>query len=105
VDAIYAATAAPPAAGEPEHPDRKPQAGMLLRAAADLKLDLSKSWLIGDSHRDMVAGKRARCRGCILVRTGHPVDQAAIAEACHVVDDVLAAARHIHAACGFAIER
>src|SRR3954451_11720011 len=48
LDATYycpAAPAAPPAA---EHPDRKPGAGMLLRAAADLGLDLPRSWAVGD---------------------------------------------------------
>src|SRR5262245_38493153 len=95
LDAIYAATAAPPTDGEPEHPDRKPNPGMLLRAAAELQLDIAKSWLIGDSLRDILAGKRAGCRGCILVRSGHPVDEQCIANACHVAEDVLAAARHI----------
>jgi D-glycero-D-manno-heptose 1,7-bisphosphate phosphatase len=50
-----------------EHPDRKPAPGMLLRAAADLGLDLSRSWMIGDAVRDVVAGKRTGCRGCILI--------------------------------------
>lgn len=59
-----------------EHPDRKPGPGMLLRAAEELDLDLTRSWMIGDSISDIYAGKNAGCRGSILVRTGmgHRVD-------------------------------
>jgi len=49
---------------------RKPKPGMLLRAAEDLDLDLSRSWLIGDRLSDMQAGIAAGCR-TILVRTGY----------------------------------
>lgn len=41
---------------------RKPRPGMLLRAAADLGLDLSASYLIGDRVTDLEAGARAGCR-------------------------------------------
>lgn len=41
---------------------RKPKPGMLLQAAKKLKLDLSRSWLIGDAPRDIEAGKAAGCR-------------------------------------------
>lgn len=49
-----------------EHHWRKPAPGMLLAAAKDLGLDLSRSWLIGDAQRDadaaMAAGiDRERC--------------------------------------------
>ncbi len=49
---------------------RKPKPGMLLRAARELDLDLSRSWLIGDRLSDMEAGSAAGCR-TILVRTGY----------------------------------
>ena len=58
-------------AGPGEHPDRKPAPGMLLRAAGDLALDLARSWVVGDSARDIVAGHAAGCRGGVLVRSGH----------------------------------
>ncbi len=48
---------------------RKPQPGMLLRAANDLDLDLQASWLIGDILDDIEAGNRAGCR-TILVDQG-----------------------------------
>ena len=53
-----------------EHPDRKPGPGMLLRAAADLNLDLSQSWMVGDMVSDLMAGFNAGCKGAVLVRTG-----------------------------------
>lgn len=48
---------------------RKPQPGMLLRAAADLQLDLSRSWFVGDILDDIEAGQRAGCR-TVLVDLG-----------------------------------
>jgi D,D-heptose 1,7-bisphosphate phosphatase len=41
---------------------RKPAPGLLLRAAADLHVDLSRSWMIGDILDDVEAGHRAGCR-------------------------------------------
>ncbi len=41
---------------------RKPKPGMLLNAAKDLNIDLSKSWMIGDGENDVVAGKSAGCK-------------------------------------------
>ena len=48
---------------------RKPRPGMLLQAAADLKLDLRRSWFVGDILDDVEAGNRAGCR-TILVDLG-----------------------------------
>ena len=48
---------------------RKPQPDMLLRAAADLGLNLHSSWFVGDILDDIEAGKRAGCR-TILVDLG-----------------------------------
>lgn len=48
---------------------RKPQPGMLLRASADLDLDLRRSWFVGDILDDIEAGNRANCR-TILVDLG-----------------------------------
>lgn len=41
---------------------RKPKAGMLFKATKDLNIDLEKSWMIGDSKRDIEAGKNANCK-------------------------------------------
>ncbi len=46
--------------------DRKPMPGMLLRAAKEMDIDLSRSWAIGDSYRDVEAGWRAGCRTILL---------------------------------------
>lgn len=40
---------------------RKPKPGMLLEAAKDFNIDLSNSWMIGDSDNDIEAGKNAGC--------------------------------------------
>ena len=49
---------------------RKPKAGMLLQAAADLGLDLERSWMVGDRESDLEAGAAVGAR-TILVRTGY----------------------------------
>lgn len=49
---------------------RKPAPGMLLQAAQDLNIDLTKSYLIGDRFNDMEAAKKAGAKG-ILVKTGY----------------------------------
>ena len=40
---------------------RKPKPGMLLEAAKDFNIDLSQSWMIGDSDNDILAGENAGC--------------------------------------------
>jgi len=46
---------------------RKPKPGMLLAAAREMDLDLTQSWMIGDSDCDIVAGRSAGCQ-TILIR-------------------------------------
>lgn len=41
---------------------RKPKPGMLLQAAEEFNIDLSLSWMIGDSENDILAGKAAGCK-------------------------------------------
>jgi D-glycero-D-manno-heptose 1,7-bisphosphate phosphatase len=41
---------------------RKPAPGMLLTAAGEHEIDLTASWMIGDSDSDMQAGRSAGCR-------------------------------------------
>lgn len=48
---------------------RKPKAGLLLQAAADLGIDLGQSWMVGDRPSDILAGQRAHCK-TILVQSG-----------------------------------
>ena len=51
-----------------DHPWRKPHPGMILQAARDMGLDLSRSWMIGDQERDILAGKAAGCRTVLFSR-------------------------------------
>lgn len=41
---------------------RKPKPGMLFKAANDFKIDLKKSFLIGDRWKDIEAGRRSGCK-------------------------------------------
>ena len=73
VDGVYAAPHHEQGIGEyahPDHPDRKPNPGMLMRATLEHDLDLSRSWIIGDKLADVEAGHRAGCRAA-LVLTGY----------------------------------
>lgn len=45
---------------------RKPNPGMLLAAAEDFDIDLSKSWMLGNSDRDVEAGIRAGCKTILI---------------------------------------
>jgi mannose-1-phosphate guanylyltransferase/phosphomannomutase len=49
---------------------RKPEIGMILDAAKKYNIDLKKSWMVGDSTRDTLAGNNAKLK-TILVKTGH----------------------------------
>src|SRR5579883_1346286 len=42
-----------------DNPWRKPGPGMILQAAADLSLDLARSWTVGDQPGDIEAGRAA----------------------------------------------
>lgn len=96
LDGIYVCPHAPTSAdtGIIEHPDRKPGPGLLFKAARELSLDLSASWMIGDKLSDVLAGRNAGCRGNLLVRSGHPLPAEA-AQDWLICDDLAAAARHI----------
>ena len=45
---------------------RKPKPGMLLKAAEDLNIDLSQSYIVGDGENDIKAGKAAGCKTVLL---------------------------------------
>jgi D-glycero-D-manno-heptose 1,7-bisphosphate phosphatase len=46
-----------------DHPDRKPNPGMLLRAMREWPIDSSRSFLIGDQESDIEAARRAGLPG------------------------------------------
>ncbi|HLC42893.1 MAG TPA: HAD family hydrolase [Methylomirabilota bacterium] len=49
---------------------RKPSPGLLLKAAADLDLDLSRSFVVGDKISDIELARRVNAKG-VLVLTGY----------------------------------
>ena len=49
---------------------RKPKPGMILEASKRFNIDLSNSWMIGDSPRDIQSGRSAGVK-TIRVKTGH----------------------------------
>jgi D-glycero-D-manno-heptose 1,7-bisphosphate phosphatase len=52
---------------------RKPKSGMLLKAASELGINLSESWMIGDILNDVEAGNRAGCK-TILIDNGNETE-------------------------------
>ena len=66
VDAIYYC---------PHHPDeqcqcRKPNPGLLYRAASELQIDLASSYVIGDRLVDVTAAKYAGCKAVLVPNNG-----------------------------------
>jgi len=49
-----------------ESNSRKPSPGMLLQAADEMDIDLSQSWCVGNSRRDIEAGLRAGCKTILI---------------------------------------
>ncbi len=70
VDASYYCRDAP---GVPSH-CRKPEPGMVLRAAAAHHIDLAASYFVGDKSADIECGQRAGTR-TVLVLTGYGAEQ------------------------------
>ena len=73
LDAIYFCPHHPEKGFAGERPEykipcacRKPSPGMLLQAAEDLHISLQESYMIGDSDRDVQAGRRAGCTPVLL---------------------------------------
>ena len=48
---------------------RKPKPGMLLQAAKDWNIDIARSYMIGDTDRDLLAGQNAGCKQSIKIET------------------------------------
>lgn len=79
---------------------RKPKPGMLLRAAAELSLDLTASAVVGDRPSDLVVARAVGARG-ILVLTGYGLGEWEYRRASlsvaphHVADDLFDAVEWI----------
>lgn len=93
----------------PHHPDgvipelsmrcdcRKPQPGMLLEAAADLAVDLGRSWFVGDILDDVEAGNRAGCRTILVDLDTEPIPRLQLRRPDFVARDTRHALRIIRA--------
>jgi D,D-heptose 1,7-bisphosphate phosphatase len=83
VDAIYYC---------PHHPDdgcecRKPRTALFLKAAKELDIDLSRSYMVGDMQMDIDAGKALGCQTILVSNDPQSPD--------HAADNLLAAAERI----------
>lgn len=79
---------------------RKPEPGLILQAARQFQVDLSKSILVGDSLSDIQAAQNAGIKNTFLVRTGRGVEQETVLldspiSGCIICEDLLAAAQLI----------
>lgn len=72
---------------------RKPAPGMILGAAKDHALDLGRSILVGDKATDIEAGRAAGVGCCVLVSSGHPLDNTDCDIADYVFGDLQDVAR------------
>ena len=54
---------------------RKPKPGMFFEAKNKYDINMLKSWMIGDSERDIVAANSAGIKNTILVRSGHKINE------------------------------
>jgi D-glycero-D-manno-heptose 1,7-bisphosphate phosphatase len=54
---------------------RKPKPGMLIDAKNKHKIDMKKSWLIGDKENDITAANNAGITNTVLVRSGHKINE------------------------------
>lgn len=70
IDAFYVcpflADAPVAAFAHPDHPDRKPNPGLILRAIADWSIDPARALMIGDKSSDLEAARRGGIRGVLF---------------------------------------
>ena len=82
LDAIYYCPHHPHKGYEGERPElkidcdcRKPKPGMLLKAAVDFNIDLSRSWMVGDGENDVKAGLNAGCKTALIGQSKDNIGQ------------------------------
>lgn len=69
-----------PHAADSNHPMRKPNPGMLLQAAKDLRIDLASSFMIGDKEIDVEAGHRAGAKSVLVTNASTSIDTVTAAD-------------------------
>lgn len=74
IDGIYVCPHHPDKGFDGERPEykfdcecRKPKPGLFIQASSDFNIDLSQSYMIGDTENDMIAGCSAGCKGSYIV--------------------------------------
>lgn len=77
IDRVFMCPHAPPQGCD----CRKPRPGLIMQAASELSIDLSRSFMIGDALSDIQAGQNAGIPCRILVRTGRGEKQLLLPEA------------------------
>ena len=68
---------------------RKPKPGMLLDLKDRWHIDLEGSFVIGDTWRDIEAGRRARCRTIFLERHRHTSEEVSADARIHSLSEAL----------------
>ncbi|HRE39831.1 MAG TPA: HAD family hydrolase [Ignavibacteria bacterium] len=72
-----------------EHEDRKPNTGMIVKAIKKHNINISESWLIGDSFTDMKCASNAGLKK-ILVLTGYGKKHLKMCEENNILPDFIA---------------
>jgi D-glycero-D-manno-heptose 1,7-bisphosphate phosphatase len=69
---------------------RKPEPGLIFQAQKKYQIDLARSFMVGDSKKDIACARNAGCAKALLVKTGN--GPAAYAELCrsHMATDYFA---------------
>lgn len=91
----------------PHHPDgiikeysfdcdcRKPNAGMILKAASEFNIDLSRSWMIGDFLKDVEAGIKAGCQTILIGSDNIPLSPSTSTRPTYFTKNIYEAALYI----------
>lgn len=74
---------------------RKPAPGMLLDAAAAAGIEPMRSWMIGDTDADVIAGQAAGCRTVLVTTPGSAHKRAGASSPTVIVGDLDAAVTEI----------
>lgn len=100
IDACYAAPHHPSGTNTrfaDDHPWRKPGPGMVLAAARELNLDLTRSWMVGDKQRDLDAAIAAGIAPARALRVGPDAPHPDLPAAADAILAAIAPKHPVHA--------
>jgi mannose-1-phosphate guanylyltransferase/phosphomannomutase len=90
----------------PHHPDfaapcdcRKPAPGLLRNAARDLQIDVSRSWMIGDTERDLGAAAGFGIQAALVASNQQAFKESVVFTPAFRANSVLEAVQRILSAC------